>query len=245
MGRQHGQLVLRCPRCINQITVRQLADYLEHRLIVERGPLPMHRLEPAQGDPASEDKLARIAYALQHAAVALTEDDSNTVTLTRQIKSLKVSRARLRRIAATSTPERLVQLGLNVGDLWRRCATDDERREVFASQIERLTIYRGRGTRYFNPARVVLEWRPETGLVAPAGIADNEELAYPRNQPDWVSMDEAARIIGCTRQDVRAAASRGEIHQRKVHRVHPSLRRTSVLEYRDSQKTQPPSVNKG
>lgn len=236
-GSGAGQLVLRCPRCSNQITVRQLADYLEHRLIAERGPLPMHRIEPAQGEPISQDKLDRIAHALQQAAGALIEDGADAAALTKQIYALKLSRTRQLRAAANSTPERLVQLGLNVGDLWRRCATDDERREVLASQIERLTIYRGRGTRYFNPARVVLEWRPETGLVAPVGIADNEELAYPRNQPDWVSMDAAAKIIGCTREDVRLATNRGEIDQRKVHRVHPSLRRTSVLEYRDSQKT--------
>ena len=76
------------------------------------------------------------------------------------------------------------------------------------------------------------------------GIAEHEELAYPRNVPEWVSMDEAARIIGCTREDGRAAARRSEIHERKVerkvHRAHPSLRRTSVVVYRAQAQTRPP-----
>ena len=175
----------------------------EYRLIPERGPLPMHRIEPAQGEPVSQDKLERIARALQQAAVALAEDGADAAALTRQIYALKLSRTRRRRAADNSSPERLVQLGLNVGELWRRCATDDERREVFASQIERLTSTAAEAPATSTPRGSCWNGAPRPAWLLPPEIADNEELAYPRNQPDWVSMDEASKIIGCTREVVR------------------------------------------
>lgn len=48
---------------------------------------------------------------------------------------------------------------------------------------------------------------------------------------DWVSFVEAARIAGCTDQQVRRAIQSGDIVQRKVGHEQPSLNKASVLRF--------------
>src|SRR4029077_11397588 len=88
--------------------------------------------------------------------------------LSHRISGLKAARTVARKVAGALPVEVLINLGLNVEDIWRRCSTDDERREVLSGQIERLTIYRGnRGGRNLDRSRVKLVWRTDEEQVAP------------------------------------------------------------------------------
>lgn len=59
-----------------------------------------------------------------------------------------------------------------------------------------------------------------------------QALADERSQ--WVSMAQAAAVVGCAETTIQMAVKRGEIEQRVAHRTTPSLSRRSVEEYREA-----------
>jgi|GEM_PF-951439 len=229
-----GRGTLKCPRCCQVISLAQLVSYLERRLIAERGPLPMFAKTGARpADPIDLVKLDRIEEELRNAAEALIKDTGDADELSRTIAALKKVKARLQRRARVHAGRGMEQLNLNVEDIWRRCATDEQRRELLVGQIGRLTIYRGnRGGSDLDRTRVQLLWRDDTKQLAPQGVAGNPVHELFRERAEWVSFAEAARMVGCSDGVIRRAVETRKIEQRKVHRVHPSLSTPSVVDFK-------------
>jgi site-specific DNA recombinase len=224
---------LKCPRCCQVISLAQLVSYLERRLIAERGSVPMFTKANARpADPLDLTKLERVEQELQSAAQALIRDDADTEELSRAITALKKVKTRIQRRAGVQADSGLEQLDLTVEDIWRRCETDEQRRELLAGQMQRLTIYRGnRGGSNLDLTRIELEWREDTRQLAPQGVAANPVHELFRERVEWVSICEAARMVECSEHDIRRAVAKGQIKQRKIHRVHPSISRRSVIEF--------------
>lgn len=235
-GTAQGRAVMKCPRCTMLISTRLLASYLERRLIAERGPLPMYRrAHTVPGNRSASSTLQKIEKDLRSAALALIEDGADTQALGHRITGLKSARTIARRAAGALPVEVLIELGLSVEDIWRRCSTDDQRREVLSGQIERLTIYRGNyGGRNLDRSRVDLTWRTDARQVAPEGVAESEPHETYSEPAEWISLEEAVKLVGCSMTVIRNAAERGEIEKRKTHRVHPSLSAISVARFADA-----------
>jgi len=233
-----GRPVLKCPRCAQQIAMSILMPHLTRRLLEDRGALPMYALAYRPGgEPAALAKLTRTDQAVRDTATALTLDDANVPALTAELARLKIARTKARRTAGVTRQDALVPAGCTVAEVWAHCATDDQQRAVLAGQLESLVIHRATsGGRYLEVGRVELVWRTESRGVVPDGVRLGDQLTSSRVQapPDWISTAEAVNLTGCTDTTIRNAARCGLIVQRKTHRVHPSLDRTSVLTFAET-----------
>ncbi|GAA1836333.1 hypothetical protein GCM10009795_096870 [Nocardioides hankookensis] len=235
-----GRATLKCPNCFQVISARLLAMHLEQRLLAERGTLPMFRPAVfAVADPILAARLEQVEQDLREAALALIDDTQDLRHGGHRIAQLKETRDALRARAglvsrgAVKVEGELVELGMDVAEIWARCANDEQRRHVLLGQIKDLTIYRAPSSRAFNPARVHLTWRSvDIRPVPPAGVVLEGPIpADTRLQPAWISTATAVQLTGHTETIIRDAVESGNIERRHVHHSEPSLLRASVLEW--------------
>lgn len=227
-----GRPRLQCPKCRLSVASDNLAKYLERRLLSERGALVMRLPFGDVSTSSAARRLERVERALRTSALALTEDNADVAFIAREVASLKLSRTRARHALAlaTGTGPQQSEARLTVESVWRRCASDDQRRDVLRGQIASLTIYNGRARRSVDADRIDLRWQAECDLIVPTSVAFNDE--QPEPQPDeWVSFRTAAELLDWDMTAVRRAVRGGGITQRTVtNRTHPSLLRASVLQ---------------
>jgi site-specific DNA recombinase len=229
---------MKCPGCMQVIAIRLLGGYVTARLLEERGSVPIYVRRPGPaGDTATTRRLARIETDLRTAAHLLLEDGADSSALYQKIDRLKTARAEARRATGETSGFVLMLSGNTVTDLWRSCRSDEQRREVLSSQIDRLVVVRGhRGGRYLDPRRVGLRWKLDPNTVVPDGLdllearADSLHSLIPDgDRGQWVSRREAARILGCSVTKIDNAITAGRIERRVEGRSKPSLSLASVL----------------
>lgn len=168
-----SQQVYRCDRreCENRTYIsRPLLDqYVVDRLLAERGAFYMHEVEEVVEDLSPE--LVEIEQALKGAALQLTEDGADKFALIQRIEALQELRAKARR--GKPVRRHWIIRGNTVGHAWELAETNAERRKIMASQIDTLTISKGRrGGRGLDTARVSLSWQAIPEDASP------EELAH-------------------------------------------------------------------
>ena len=194
-GISKGMPVMRCPACHSQIFQTPLSAYVEQRLVRERGSLPMWGRDHAV--VGSSAQLETIEHELEDTVRALIEDRANGDALTEQITALTKARAKARRDAGLSSRARIVEVGMTVEEVWRRCDTEEQRRRLLLGQVESLLIFRGHQGGRLDPARIDLRWRnPDDRPLAPAEAIGNPagELVYDDSQR-WITNREAAGLL--------------------------------------------------
>ena len=132
-GASKGRPIMRCPTCAMMIFLEPLAAYVEHRLVSERGSLPMWCRDHALTQ-TNAHKLETIEHQLEDTVRALIEDRAETAQLTGQIAALAKARAMARRKAGLSARARIVELGMTVEEVWRRCDSVEQRRRLLFGQ---------------------------------------------------------------------------------------------------------------
>ena len=168
----------------------------------------------------------------------------NGDALTEQITALTRARAKARRDAGLSSRARIVELGMTVEEVWRRCDSEEQRRRLLLGQIESLLIFRGHQGGRLDPARIDLRWRnPDDRPLAPADAIGNPigELVYDDSER-WITNREAASLLedaGVRWQPhatrCRRALRDGDIEQRPNHGSRPSVSKPSLLAFVERQ----------
>jgi hypothetical protein len=121
---------------------------------------------------ADDAALAEIDRALRETAQEMTADDADVVELGRRLAVLKERRAALR-AAPTEPSVKLVPTGRTYGEAWDS-ADMDGRRAILAASHPILSVSKGRrGSRTFDPSRVVM-------IAQPAYVAGVSTEAKPR-----------------------------------------------------------------
>jgi site-specific DNA recombinase len=237
MERRHtnGKPCFWCRVCGQTVKMASVVDLVVRRLLAERGAQRMYRpVLDVPDDPGATQRLARIDHALRTAAMALTEDRTqiDTHRLNEEIARLKRARLAARRKIGAAAVERLVYVG-TVRQVWGLCLDDEQRREILASQIESLQVTKPitSGGGYFSSHRVHLTWNNNRKPLIPEAIAVGPIQRRMRQPGPWISTRDAYRLFGSTETLIRNGIKSGEIAQRKVHRMYPSLDRASVMAF--------------
>jgi hypothetical protein len=215
------------------VTMLPLADYVVRRLLNERGSQRMYRRTlDVPDNPAAAQALASIDHALRAAALALTEDrtEADTRSLSEDVARLKRDRLAARTKAGAAAVERMAYVG-TVQQVWDLCTDDDQRHEVLTGQIETLIVSKGVADGRFHSTRVELTWSAERKPTVPEAISVGPIHRRMRELHPWISIREASRLPGSSESIIKGGIKRGQIAQRKIHRAHPSLERTSVIAF--------------
>jgi site-specific DNA recombinase len=237
MERRHtnGKPCFWCRFCGQTVMMAPLVDLVVRRLMAERGTQRMyHRVLDVPDDPGAARRLARIDHALRTAALALTEDrtEADTHFLNEEIARLKRARLAARRRIGAAAVEQLVYVG-TVRQVWSLCLDDDQRHDILASQIESLQTSKSttHGGGFFNPRRVHLNWNKNHKPSIPETISVGPIQRRMREPGPWISIRDAYLLAGSTETLIRNGIKSGEIRQRKVHRMYPSIDRASVMAF--------------
>lgn len=228
-----GKPALMCRRCGQVVTVLPLADYVERRLLTERGSRRMYRRTlVVLDDPAASLRLASIDHALRTAALALTEDrpDADIRSLSEEVARLKRTRLAARRRVGAAGVEQLIYVG-TVKQVWNVCVADEQRHEILAGQIDTFMVAKATGGGRFRSSRVQLTWCDDPKPIAPEGISVGPIHGRLREPHPWMSIRAASRLADSSETLIRGGIRSGQIIQRKVHRSHPSLERGSVVAF--------------
>lgn len=233
-GRNVGRPSLFCTRCGQCVTMDPLVDYIERRLLNERGSRRMYRrFLSVPDDPAASQRLASIDNALRATAVALTEDrtDADTRALSDEVARLKAARLVARDRVSAKAREQFVYVG-TIKQVWNLCVDDEQRHEILAGQIQTLLISRATpGCGHFDSSRVHLTWSDNPKPTVPDVISVGPIQRRMREPTPWISIRDASRLIGSSDSLVHRGIRTGQIKQRKVNRMYPSLDRESVMAY--------------
>jgi DNA invertase Pin-like site-specific DNA recombinase len=231
----NGKPAFWCRSCGQSVKMAALIDLVVRRLLAERGTQRMYRrVLDVPDDPAATRRLAAIDHALRRAALALTEDrtEADAHGLNEEIARLKRARLVARRKVGTVAVERFVYVG-TVRQVWGLCVDDQQRHDVLAAQIETLDISKPTtpGGGWFKPSRVHLIWDTNSKPLVPEAITVGPIQRRIRDRGPWISTRDAYRLVGSTESLIRNGIKSGEIVQRKVHRMYPSLDRASVAAF--------------
>jgi site-specific DNA recombinase len=231
----NGKPAFWCRACGQSVKMASLIDLVVRRLLAERGSQRMYRrVLDVPDDPPAAQRLASIDHALRTAALALTEDHTEAAAhgLNEEIVRLKRARLSARQKVGTAAVERLIYLG-TVKQVWNLCVDDDQRHEILACQIETLGITKPTtsGGGYFNSSRAHLTWNTNTKPLVPDAISVGPIQRRMRQPGAWISIRDAQRLFGSPETQIRNGIKSGEIVQRKVHRMYPSLDRASVMAF--------------
>jgi site-specific DNA recombinase len=172
-GTTSGRPSLSCPKCHQTISRTQLERHLIHRLLAERGTVPITEWSEIGEDTAD---LTEIEHAIISTTGAMAEDGADVASLVERLESLKEMRAGVR---SGPTIRTWSSTGQTVEHAWEAAVDDLTRREVMAGQIQRLAIVRGRVGRSLDPARVVLDWQAVPPLTTPDGV----RLRHSESEP--------------------------------------------------------------
>lgn len=229
-----GHPGLFCMRCGQFVTMDPLVQHVVRRLLSERGSQRMYRRALIVPDgPAATHRLAHLDHALRTAAIALTENrtEAQVRALQEEIARLKRERTRMRRRFSATAVERLVYVGL-LRDVWDLCADDEQRHDVLAGQVSELKIRRAPfpGS-VFQPSRVELTWKTRPRALVPDAISVGPVHRGLARPPEWISYRQACCLVGSSDTLVRRGIKSGQIVQRKVDRMLPSLRRDTVVAF--------------
>lgn len=224
-----------CRACGQTVTMAALLDLVVRRLLAERGTQRMYRgMLDVPGDPAATRRLAAVDHALRRAALALTEDrtEVDALGLTEEIARLKRARLEARRKVGPVAVERFVYVG-TVRQVWGLCVDDEQRHQVLTTQIKTLQISKPTqpGGGCFRPSRVHLTWSNNSRPLVPEALTVGPIQRRVRDRGPWISTRDAYRLVGSTESLIRNGIKSGEIAQRNVHRMYPSLDRASVLAF--------------
>jgi hypothetical protein len=152
--------------------------------------------------------------------------------LNEEIARLKRARLVARQKVGPGAIERFVYVG-TVRQVWGLCVDDEQRHRVLTTQIESLQISRpmSPGGGWFKPSRVHLTWSNNPKPLVPDAITVGPIQRRIRDRGPWISTRDAYRLVGSTESLIRNGIKSGEIVQRKVHRMYPSLDRASVMAF--------------
>jgi DNA invertase Pin-like site-specific DNA recombinase len=164
--RADKKAALYCRNRCQSIDATRAADVIVERLLGERGDFPVSELLPDDDD--DPQSLAEIDLALRDlgAKFAMTDPGDERDELLSTIDGLRELRAR----AAIEKPGKPINERIIWGSVREALAEagDDDlaRRAVLASQLGEIRLMKGiKGGRlpdgsYFDPSRIVIEWRP-------------------------------------------------------------------------------------
>ncbi len=154
-GTSAGRPVLGCPQCYQQVGMTQLTDLIGSRLVDERGK-HFHYIETEETIGDAPNDLPDIEAAIRDITDKMQDDDADIKTLTETLAGLKAMRAEARQTEPTT---RVRATGNTVQQEWKFAADDLERRSILISQIEDISVTRGRVGRYLDPARIAITWK--------------------------------------------------------------------------------------
>jgi hypothetical protein len=128
-----NRYALRCRSCNQVLGYRPAMDYLERRLLSERGKHAMYRRTMVvPNNPSASMKLASIDLALRTAALELTRDGADITVLNVEIARLKRARSKAANSPSGPPEEVLVPVGRTLADVWQACSTDEQRRSLLS-----------------------------------------------------------------------------------------------------------------
>ncbi|RHW25835.1 hypothetical protein D0Z08_17520 [Nocardioides immobilis] len=223
-----------CRHCLTSVNRHRLLTYIEGRLLSERGRRPTYRLMwTVPNDATTSIKLAQIDSDLRTVALELTGEDADVEAIATKVAALKTARNSLKRRAKVRPVEKLVRSSRSLDEVWRMCVNDEQRQQIMADQIDKLTIarLRRRGGRAFREDRVTLTWRDTAVAVVPDGVSLDAAYAYIPEPSPWMSSRAAAELLTVPIMTIRNAAKRGDIQRRSAHRSYASLSRESVEQF--------------
>jgi site-specific DNA recombinase len=225
-----------CRGCGQSVKAQPVEDLVVRRLLADRSTQRMYRrVVDVPDNPGAAQRLAGIDHALRMTALSLTEDrtEADAHAVNEEIARLKRARLVARRKIATSAVERFVYLG-TVRQVWSLCADDEERHEILAGQLKTLQIRKPEthSGGHFKASRVQLIWNDNRKPLVPEAISVGPiQRRMRRVEGPWISTRDAYRLVGSTETLIRNGIKSGEIVQRKVHRMYPSLDRASVMAF--------------
>ncbi|WP_148613785.1 recombinase family protein [Nocardioides rubriscoriae] len=167
--RKNEREALVCPACSMTIATAQLRDHVVGRMLEERGSVDLVEVEEVTKDNGAA--VADVQAAIDATASAMTREGADIAALSERMTELAAARTAARSITPR-TSRRWRITGQTVALAWDQAEDDDERRAVLVGQVESLRIVRGRVGRKLDPARVLVEWRPDP-YDAEADAADD------------------------------------------------------------------------
>ncbi|WP_392467108.1 recombinase family protein [Arsenicicoccus cauae] len=172
-GTSSGRHAYSCPVCHQ--TVSGLDDHVVERFLTTMGDTTRWT-RVVEVEEGGAEELPEIEHALADLSeqLARTDDDAEADRLGESIRRLR-ARRREARSAAPVVVQREVGSPTTFREAWERALDDAERRAVLDDAIDTAWVVRGKVGRYFDPARLVVEWRTEpTVWPSDADVAAHE-----------------------------------------------------------------------